>query len=193
MGGSPEWLCRLEISLSLFLPSLFDFLFFLSSLLAEHLGWFVCEVFKGSLWGSASVLGPRRFCCSLFSWVLPWGLHIWEEFPDVQIPLVGLFHPGSTVRQTSRAPEFPDDRPGGQAVTHSGLQGFSHFVFVTNRRWWWHYCSPWQLWALNDTVEMERAKETRRCLRLPYCRCVLYPGFQKSVYSWWWQSQVSSR
>lgn len=40
---------RLEISLSLFLPSLFDFLFFLSSLLAEHLGWFVCEVFKGTL------------------------------------------------------------------------------------------------------------------------------------------------
>lgn len=31
------------------LPSLFDFLFFLSSLLAEHLGWFVCEVFKGTL------------------------------------------------------------------------------------------------------------------------------------------------
>lgn len=104
---------------------------------------------------------------------------------------MGLFHPGSSVRQTSRVPEFPDDRPGGQAVTHSGLQGFSHFVFVTNRRWWWHYCSPWQLWALNDTVEMERAKETRRCLRLLYCHCILYPGFKKSVYSWWWQSQPS--
>lgn len=35
--------------LSLFLPFLFDFLFFLSSLLAEHLGWLVCEVFKGAL------------------------------------------------------------------------------------------------------------------------------------------------
>lgn len=38
-------------------------------------------------------------------------------------------------RQT-RAPDFPDDRPGGQAISHSGLEGFSHFVFVTNRRWW---------------------------------------------------------